>query len=71
MLSRNVDKQLPTYSAQHPRGAKASFSLLRKPDISQLGCYLTPDVTGYAQLGTSSHCAKVLFARHDTDTLRA
>lgn len=68
MLSLNVDKQQPTYTAQHPRGAKASITLPRKPDISHLGCYLTVDGTRVAQLGNYSRCAKVLLACHDTDT---
>jgi len=68
MLSRNVDKQLPTYTAQPPRGTKASVTLSRKPDISHLRCYLTPDGTRVARLGSNSRCAKVLLACHDNDT---
>ena len=68
MLSRNVDKQLPTFSAQHPRGTKTSVTLPRKTYIWQLGCYLTPDGTRVAQLGCKSRCAKVLMACHDTGT---
>jgi len=68
MLSKNVDKQLPTYSAQHPRGTKSSVTLLRKTYISHLGCYLTLDGTRVAQLGNDSRCAKVLMACHDTGT---
>lgn len=35
-LSRNVGDQIPTYTAQHPRQAKASITRRRKPQISHL-----------------------------------